>query len=290
MLLRYTRLRAEGIAQKFLLTRENSVAKNASIQPVRKRQGPYTIDGHVFKHLKDAAAFYGLVISKVGSRLKNGWSLEEALGINDRNKSKYQGMPVVVGGTSYRSVKAAGAALKIDYKLVHSRLQRGYSLDEAFGLKSVDYSSKPKSVVVGDLTFLSLREACKHYDVDKDTLSARINRYGWSIGQALGVEPRPAHKKDAAGIIYSITNKINKKKYIGVTMTTVEQRWKQHIDKALSKKRMSALGLHHEIKMYGHEAFQIQEIATAKSLGELNDLEVKFIKQHKTLSVCPMRC
>ena len=31
------------------------------------------------------------------------------------------------------------------------------------------------------------------------------------------------------GFIYCITNKINKKKYIGKTLNTVDHRWKEHL-------------------------------------------------------------
>lgn len=249
----------------------------------KRIKGPFNFKGMVFAYLKDAAEYFGVPKNTVSVRLRDGWTLEEALGLSPRNPSKFAGIPVTINGTRYKSVKAASAALNIDYKLVHSRLERGLSIEEAFGLKSFEYSSKPKTVVVGGRRFSSLRDACKHYGVDKDVLSGRINRLGWTLEQALGQAPRPAHNNGAAGLVYLVTNTKTGKRYIGVTMAALSQRWKQHIEKSLSGKKVSTLSLHHDMKVHGIDNFTIDVIAEASSVGELNDLEVQFVKKYGTL-------
>lgn len=88
------------------------------------------------------------------------------------------------------------------------------------------------------------------------------------------------------GYIYLITNKINGKKYVGQTTTTIEHRVAQHFSK--SKKRKYALSL--AIKKYGKENFSIKEIEKAddvskeKLVEKLNILEKRYIQEYKTLT------
>ena len=55
--------------------------------------------------------------------------------------------------------------------------------------------------------------------------------------------------------IYLITNKINDKKYVGLTKFTIEKRWKDHITTAYRRKKKYAI--HNAIKKYGEKSFEI---------------------------------
>ena len=78
--------------------------------------------------------------------------------------------------------------------------------------------------------------------------------------------------------IYIISNKINKKIYIGITTRPIKERWQEHcrhknktvISKAISK--------------YGKENFTINLLTKTTSLKRALDLESNYIKQYKTLS------
>lgn len=88
------------------------------------------------------------------------------------------------------------------------------------------------------------------------------------------------------GFIYCITNKINNKKYIGQTTTTIKHRFKQHIESA--KRSNYAIGC--AIRKYGKENFSVEEIEkiTRKSrenlVKGLSVLEKKYIKEYKSLT------
>lgn len=59
--------------------------------------------------------------------------------------------------------------------------------------------------------------------------------------------------------IYKITNKINGKMYIGKTIFTVEQRWKEH-QKDFRRRDFEKRPLYSAIKKYGIENFSIEEV------------------------------
>lgn len=59
--------------------------------------------------------------------------------------------------------------------------------------------------------------------------------------------------------IYKITNRINKKVYIGKTYTSVEQRWKEHLQD-YNKIRCEKRPLYSAMNKYGIENFSIEQI------------------------------
>jgi len=84
--------------------------------------------------------------------------------------------------------------------------------------------------------------------------------------------------KTYSAIIYLITNKVNDKKYVGITTGTLKRRWNHHIccsnsDRALSR----------AIEKYKVENFIVEEIETIKgSLRELEEREKYWIKFYGT--------
>ena len=189
---------------------------------------------------------------------------------------------IVVEGVTYSSQTKAANAYGLDHRTVWMRLKAGRTIEEAFGLKDFNYSSKPKKLNIDGRDFNSLRDACRYYGVDKYVLNARINRYGWTIRQALGVDKRPGYEKGVAGIVYLIKHKKLNKSYVGITMGALKARWEQHVDLALSEKKLDKNSIHAAIKKYGESSFVIKRIDTASSEGELCDKEIKWIDHYKT--------
>lgn len=84
--------------------------------------------------------------------------------------------------------------------------------------------------------------------------------------------------------IYLITNLINHKRYVGQTISTVTERWRQH--KHLASRGKLNYPIYRAIRKYGIENFSIKQIAKVSSnngIGWLNILEELFIKHYKTL-------
>lgn len=64
------------------------------------------------------------------------------------------------------------------------------------------------------------------------------------------------------GYIYKITNKINGKVYIGQTIRTIQDRWKEHIRYSFTTEKGKSYNsiLHKAIRKYGVDAFDIEEV------------------------------
>ncbi len=90
-------------------------------------------------------------------------------------------------------------------------------------------------------------------------------------------------------LIYKITNLINNKIYIGQTVKTLEQRWKQHICQTRyvggNSNRKICRYLHTSIAKHGSDNFKIEVIDWATNETELNYKEWLWI--HKLNSLSP---
>lgn len=77
------------------------------------------------------------------------------------------------------------------------------------------------------------------------------------------------------GRVYLITNKINDKKYVGVTTKTLEERFQAHLDKATNERSV----IQKAMKKYGKKNFEISLLEEAFSKKELFELEIKWIAE-----------
>lgn len=88
------------------------------------------------------------------------------------------------------------------------------------------------------------------------------------------------------GYIYLITNRINDKKYVGQTITTLKQRFSQHV----THSKNSNQAICKAIAKYRKENFIIEKIEMVDDLSKkelvekLNVLEKKYIQEYKSLT------
>ncbi|MBS3799094.1 GIY-YIG nuclease family protein [Pseudoalteromonas sp. BDTF-M6] len=100
------------------------------------------------------------------------------------------GTPIVVSGIEYPSITKAAESFDLPYKLVWSRLVKAkWSILEAFGLAPPPRLHKNSITIHGE-TFESQSELAKAYNISDKALWARLN-LGWSIEEAVGIEPSP---------------------------------------------------------------------------------------------------
>jgi group I intron endonuclease len=82
-------------------------------------------------------------------------------------------------------------------------------------------------------------------------------------------------------IVYCHTNKINGKRYVGQTLGTMKNRWRQHVREAASLK--SRRPFHAAIRKYGPEAFTHEVLDTAATEGAANTAELYWIARYGTV-------
>ena len=145
------------------------------------------IDGNSFISIKEACDYYDLDYEKVRHRISNyGWSIEEAFELKQRDKSN---KPITVEGKTFKSIKEACEFYNLsDITTIYSRLNNGWSIEEAFELKLRSKSNKP--ITIEGKTFKSIRQACKYYNLNYKKVIHRLHNYGWTIEEAFELVPR----------------------------------------------------------------------------------------------------
>lgn len=80
--------------------------------------------------------------------------------------------------------------------------------------------------------------------------------------------------------IYCIENKLDGKKYVGLTKGTIQRRFKRH--KELAKSNREKQHLHDALLLYGFDNFIVYELDSAISFEELCKKEKHWIKKLNT--------
>ena len=80
-------------------------------------------------------------------------------------------------------------------------------------------------------------------------------------------------------LIYVITNLVNGKKYVGQTVQTLEERFREHTFPS-----SGCIAIRDAIAKYGQDNFKIEELAKASSIDELNALEAHYVQELNTLA------
>jgi group I intron endonuclease len=130
-------------------------------------------------------------------------------------------------------------------------------------------------------------EVLKHYPNAIFVPQYRKQRYFYFIGTKKEkkiyhsaicnmILPYPKRNTQISGIIYSITNKTNNKKYVGQTVRSINDRMREY------KKGYGNDYLNNAFKKYGFDNFKFEIIDTANCLDELNVKEIKYIEQYKS--------
>jgi group I intron endonuclease len=82
-------------------------------------------------------------------------------------------------------------------------------------------------------------------------------------------------------IVYLVHNRVNGKVYIGQTMRSLATRWSEHKSDAI--RNCGEMVLHHAIRKYGPEAFEVRVLCTADTPEQLNFKEQFYIARFDSL-------
>lgn len=263
-------------------------------------------DGQHFDSIKAFSEKYGQPKEKVTRRLAQGWSPEQAVGLAPRKRIGSTGKALTFEGKSYSSLVEASMAFGLNPKLVASRVAKGYSIDDALRGNLAGRSRNGKAITFRGEVFHSQEELAAKYSQTWRTVWKRQQR-GWTLEQALGIDQAPprfrnfeGHARehqwkevrvssgkiepipDAQGYkLYLVTNDVNDKVYVGLTIGSLENRLKQHFA-AARKGRMSAFA--NAIRKYGEQAFHIELLnSEARTYEELQEKEVLEIQRRDAI-------
>lgn len=125
--------------------------------------------------------------------------------------------------------------------------------------------------------FLDIVKNCEDsYTIKmKDFITGRIDYYNISKNTEVKVIGRVKNS------IYLITCLINGKQYIGRTLNSVQQRFRNHISQS---KTNANTPLHIDIKKYGEDNFKVETLFEyyADRQKEANKTEQEFIRKYNT--------
>lgn len=266
-----------------------------------------TCEGIVYDSILALATAYGASKGNIARRLRSGWTAEQAVGIEPKPKRQGHGTVTEYQGKTFPHLVALARHYKVDPKNLRARLARGYDLDSAVrGVLKPRKSPAAKSIQYDGKKFSTREDLAAAYDLKWSIVSKRLNR-GWTMEQALGIAPEPPRFRnhegsaretkwkttrstlkgmepvpDAQGFkLYLITNQINSKEYVGITIGNIEQRLKQHFSAA---RRGRKNPLTNAIRKYGERAFRITLLRNdAKSFDELQDQEIREIATRNSI-------
>jgi len=252
-------------------------------------------------------AHYGVERFKTHSRIRRGWTPEQAVGLVEREESLYRPKTVCINGIDYPTMTDAALALGVKLTTVKARIEDGYSVEDAFlGRLRPRIGHSVKAVTFQSETFRSQKDLAKLYGISGGLMARRI-KSGWTMEQALGIEPAPPRFRNFEGHareqkwkevrvidgkvepipdiggykLYLVTNTVNSKVYVGLTIGPLQSRLKQHFA-AARKGRKSAFC--HAIKKYGEDVFKIELLSTnARTYDELQGQEVLEISKRDAI-------
>lgn len=257
--------------------------------------------GIAYESVLALAERFGVHPSTVARRLRDGWASEAAVGVEAKPRRKGHGTTVTYNGKQYPHIKALAEELGIDANTFRARLARGYSLeDAATGQMRPKFSALAEAIIFQGKKYPSKDSLAKAHGTTWSVASRRLLR-GWNMRQALGLDPEPPRFRDHEGHardtkwkqtrqilnkvepipdaegykVYLITNSVNGKQYVGLTIGTLQDRLKQHFAAA---RRGRKAPLPNAIRRYGENSFSISLIrADAKSYEELQNQEINEI-------------
>ena len=140
------------------------------------------LDGKVFNNKKEFADYYNLPISKVNSRLKLGWTIEEV--VYGKEKSSLE---VEFEGKKYTNTRCLYEAYNIPSYIYYSRLKSGWSMEDTLKTPAkVNARNKNKEVKVDHLgrIYPTMGDMAKAYGLTLGCFSRRI-QMGWSLEKSL---------------------------------------------------------------------------------------------------------
>ena len=251
---------------------------------------PIIVEEVEYPSVSEACRHYGFdtkqKIELVACRLRKGWTINQAFGLEERPKPENgsRSKSVTVHGVTYPSHKKLAEAYGITHcMLQHRILTLKMSFEEAVSFDKV------REITCFGKTYPSKAALAREYNINVFTLVNRT-RLGMSLEEAVST---PICYRDLknGGRIYKITHKLSPdspwwkgegsvRLYVGQTELTLDARFQLHIKESKKKnKKYKKNGLKPALLNFPTEDFTIEEICRAETQEELDALEQKYIEE-----------
>ena len=177
--------------EKEYVKKYNSLAPNGynldeGGKGVTLRKLPINFKGKKYNNLNSIALDYNVPVKRLESRLRWGWTLDEATSLQKGilKDSKYTKM------TNNESIPILAKKYGIKLSKVYGRLSSGWSLEESLEIKDrLMVSGGAIQYKVDGKTFLSRERLAKFYNITIGALRYRLDN-GWTIEEAVGLKKR----------------------------------------------------------------------------------------------------
>lgn len=199
-----------------------------------------TIDGKrvYYSTRAEAARAHGIKPVTLSLRLKKGWSISQGLGLSKppKNANTHRKIGSKEEGGEWPSVAEAARKHGLSTGKVHSRLHRGWTVNQALGVEPPpNRTTRGREVKIKvngqELVFDSISAAATHFGLKPQLVLQRVNTYNWNLSQALGVAKPPkgakVHRRielKDAGVIYKYDSLKNAVDAYGLGYDSVKQR------------------------------------------------------------------
>ena len=147
----------------------------------------FEFDGETYWGLADLADAYGIYEETLRKRVSAGWTLSQAVELDEPPEIIREGKNWEVDGTIYPSTNALCSNFNILNRTFLARLERGWTLKQSLGLE------KPpgEAVTYGNEDYASLRELARELDLNYGRLTSRLAS-GLSLAEAIENPENPS--------------------------------------------------------------------------------------------------
>lgn len=179
------------------------------------------------------------------------------------------------------SFKQQCKELGIDYWRALKRREAGASEEKIFASGYIRTDRETSPLTVNWVEYPNLHAAMRALNPPASSQTiGRWLRKGMSPEEAFQKIPNPGY---ANGIVYLVTHITNGMQYVGITIQSLERRWRYHLEQAKAGHIKSEASLHKAIRQYGADTFSIEQIDSGESKSSLEIKEREWIKNLNTL-------
>ena len=161
----------------------------------------FIVRGVDYGTVRNAAEHFNVCFETVRYRLKNGWTNEEAVGLEPPKPTpKKLGIRTKIfeiDGVRY-TIKDLSEKYGMTPEYIRNKLRYGNSIEEVLGLVE-----KPKKYEVFGKYYDTIDEICDDYGITRNAFSGR-RRLGWTMEQILGLEKPPEKPNKVARVLEGV--------------------------------------------------------------------------------------